>query len=123
MISVLSKRGTFVIMKTIIKEVTKYCIFYHSLLIKIAKPICRGSNDKFIFNMSVQLALNTMSSRAAVNHWNIFLSHERRNLGPSPRDGKTLSSVIEYKFAFFVALIYLFDKVIARGLLHMINFF
>ena len=31
-------------------------------------------------------------------------------------------SVMEYT-AFFVALIYLFDKVIARGLLHMINFF
>ena len=38
------------------------------------------------------------------------------------KDGKTLSQVIEYT-AFFVALIYLFDKVIARGLLHMINFF
>ena len=35
---------------------------------------------------------------------------------------KNFISVIEYT-AFFVALIYLFDKVIARGLLHMINFF
>ena len=35
---------------------------------------------------------------------------------------KNFISVIEYT-AFFVALIYLFDKVIAKGLLHMINFF
>ena len=35
---------------------------------------------------------------------------------------KNFISVIEYT-AFFVALIYFFDKVIARGLLHMINFF
>lgn len=35
---------------------------------------------------------------------------------------KNFISVIEYT-AFFVVLIYLFDKVIAKGLLHMINFF
>ena len=52
----------------------------------------------------------------------IFVLLKDTTWPPRKERWKNFISVIEYT-AFFVVLIYLFDKVIAKGLLHMINFF